>query len=84
VNVYFFETSILFRVASVSASAIVSLKKTIDKLPDNEEFNEIKREAHSQYIKVREGLEIIKAALGGAYHVHMSGFVDVLITNFVV
>jgi len=63
VNVYFFETSILFRVASVSAPAIISLKKTIDKLPSNGEFNEIKHEAYEQYHKVREGLEIIKTAL---------------------
>jgi hypothetical protein len=63
VNVYFFETSILFRVASVSAPAIIGLMKTIDKLPSKEEFIEIKSEAQSQYSKVREGLEIIKAAL---------------------
>ena len=63
VNVYFFETSILFKVASVSAPAIISLMKTIDKLPSKEEFTEIKSEAQSQYSRVREGLEIIKAAL---------------------
>jgi hypothetical protein len=61
VNVYFFETSILFKVASVSASAIISLMKTIDKLPSK--FTEIKSEAQSQYSRIREGLEIIKAAL---------------------
>jgi hypothetical protein len=63
VNVYFFETSILFKVASVSAPAIISLMKTIDKLPSKEEFTEIKSEAQSQYSRIREGLEIIKAAL---------------------
>ena len=63
VNVYFFETSILFKVAAVSTPTIISLKKSIDKLPSNEEFNEIKREAHEQYHKVRDGLEIIKTAL---------------------
>jgi hypothetical protein len=63
VNVYFFETSILFKVASVSAPAIIILMKTIDKLPSKEEFTEIKSETQSQYSRVREGLEIIKAAL---------------------
>ena len=37
--------------------------KTIDKLPSKEEFTEIKSEAQSQYSRIREGLEIIKAAL---------------------
>lgn len=60
---YFVETSILFRLAAVSPPAIISLAKTVKKLPDREEFKEIKSEAESQYQKVKEGLDIIKDAL---------------------
>jgi hypothetical protein len=60
---YFVETSILFRLAAVSAPAIISLAKSVKKLPDREEFKEIKSEAESQSQKVKEGLDIIKDAL---------------------
>src|SRR5712691_12963083 len=63
VRAYFVETSILFRIAAASVPAIISLRKTIQKLPDREEFNQIKTEAESQYAKVEKGLKIVKDAL---------------------
>jgi hypothetical protein len=66
VNTYFFETSLLFRMASVSMPAIIDMKNTLDKLPDRDEFHDIKKEANSQYDKVKQGIELIKQVLGGA------------------
>jgi hypothetical protein len=66
VNTYFFETSLLFRMASVSLPSIINMKKTLDKLPDRDEFNDIKKEANSQYDKVKQGIELIKQVLDGA------------------
>ena len=63
VRAYFVETSILFRLAAASVPAIISLRKTIQKLPDREEFNQIKNEAELQYDKVEKGLKIVKDAL---------------------
>ena len=63
VRAYFVETSILFRLAAASVPAIVSLRKTIQKLPAREEFNQIKSEAESQYDKVEKGLKIVRDAL---------------------
>ncbi len=61
---YFYETSLLFRMASVSVPATISMKKMVEELPDKKEFMKIKTEANSQYDKVRDGLEIIKKSLG--------------------
>jgi hypothetical protein len=63
VRAYFVETSILFRLAAASMPAIISLRKTIQKLPAREEFNQIKSEAESQYDKVEKGLKIVRDAL---------------------
>jgi hypothetical protein len=63
VRAYFVETSILFRLAAASVPAIISLRKTIQKLPAREEFNQIKSEAESQYDKVEKGLKIVRDAL---------------------
>src|SRR2546428_5520686 len=63
VRAYFVETSILFRLAAASVPAIVSLRKTIQKLPAREEFNQIKSEAESQYDKLEKGLKIVRDAL---------------------
>jgi hypothetical protein len=59
----YFVDSILFRLAGVSAPAIISLRKSIQKLPDEKDFNQIKSEAESYYYKVKDGLELIKDAL---------------------
>ena len=61
---YFYETSLLFRMASVSVPATINMKKMIEDLPDKQEFMKIKNESNSQYDKVREGLELIKKSLG--------------------
>jgi hypothetical protein len=63
VRAYFVETSILFRLAAARVPAIISLRKTIQKLPAREEFNQIKSEAESQYDKVDKGLKIVRDAL---------------------
>jgi hypothetical protein len=52
--------------ASVSLPSIINMKKTLDKLPDRDEFNDIKKEANSQYDKVKQGIELIKQVLDGA------------------
>jgi hypothetical protein len=61
---YFYETSLLFRMALVSVPATINMKKMVEDLPDKKEFMKIKSEANSQYDKVREGLELIKKSLG--------------------
>jgi hypothetical protein len=63
VRAYFVKTSILFRLAVASVPEIISLRKTIQKLPAREEFNQIKSEAESQYDKVEKGLKIVRDAL---------------------
>jgi hypothetical protein len=63
VRAYFVKTSISFRLAAASVPAIISLRKTIQKLPAREEFNQIKSEAESQYDKVEKGLKIVRDAL---------------------
>jgi hypothetical protein len=61
---YFYETSLLFRMALVSVPTTINMKKMVEDLPDKKEFMKIKSEANSQYDKVREGLELIKKSLG--------------------
>jgi hypothetical protein len=61
---YFYETSLLFRLASVSVPATIGMKKMVEELPDKKEFMKIKSESNLQYDKVREGLELIKKYLG--------------------
>jgi hypothetical protein len=73
INTYFIETSILFQLAAVSAPAIISLTKTIQKLPNREEFNEVKSEAESQYSKVKVGLKILREALDERHGRHERG-----------
>jgi hypothetical protein len=64
ISTYFYETSLLFRMASVSVPATISMKKMVEELPDKKEFMKIKTEANSQYDKIKEGLELIKKSLG--------------------
>jgi hypothetical protein len=64
ISTYFYETSLLFRMASASVPATISMKKIVDELPDKKEFTKIKNEANSQYDKVKTGLELIKKTLG--------------------
>jgi hypothetical protein len=64
VNTYFIETSILFQLA---------LTKTIQKLPNREEFNEVKSEAESQYNKVKDGLKLLRGALDDRKDQHERG-----------
>jgi|SRR6188472_3707628 hypothetical protein len=64
ISTYFYETSLLFRMASASVPATISMKKIIDELPDKKEFMKIKKEANSQHDKVKTGLELIKKTLG--------------------
>jgi N-acetylmuramoyl-L-alanine amidase CwlA len=64
ISTYFYETSLLFRLASVSVPATISMKKIVEELPDKKEFMKIKTEAKSQYDKVKTGLELIKKSLG--------------------
>lgn len=60
---YFYETSLLFRMASVSVPATINMKKIVEELPDKKEFMKIKTEANSQYDKVKTGLELIRKYL---------------------
>lgn len=73
INTYFIETSILFQLAAVSAPAIISLTKTIQKLPNREEFNEVKSEAEAQYSKVKDGLTLLRDTLGDRKERHERG-----------
>jgi hypothetical protein len=51
VSTYFYETSLLFRMASVSVPIAISIKKIVKELPDKEYQNR-KAEATIQYDKV--------------------------------
>ena len=63
ISTYFYETSLLFRMASVSVPATINMKKIVEELPDKKEFMKIKTEANSQYDKVKTGLELIRKYL---------------------
>jgi N-acetylmuramoyl-L-alanine amidase CwlA len=64
ISTYFYETSLLFRMAAVSVPATINMKKIVEELPDKKEFKKIKIEANSQYDKFKTGLELVKKTLG--------------------
>ena len=63
ISTYFYETSLLFRMASVTVPVTINMKKIVEELPDKKEFTKIKTEANSQYDKVKTGLELIRKYL---------------------
>jgi hypothetical protein len=63
ISTYFYETSLLFRMASVSVPTAISTKKIVEELPDKKEFQKMKAEAAVQYDKLKQGLELIKKSL---------------------